>query len=53
MTAFKKFEVIWSPEGDHITSNFLKAVFHNFTWSIFEYFVPNNPIYRDFLTLRE
>ena len=25
-------------EEDHITPNFLKAVFHNFTWSIIEYF---------------
>ena len=29
-TGFKKFEVIWSAEVDHITSNFLKAVFHKF-----------------------
>ena len=29
-TAFKKFEVIWFAEVDHITSNFLKAVFHKF-----------------------
>ena len=29
-TAFKKLEVIWSAEADHITSNFLKAVFHKF-----------------------
>ena len=28
-TASKKFEVIWSPSY-HITSNFLKAVFHKF-----------------------
>ena len=27
-TAFKKFEVIWSAKADHITSDFLKAVFH-------------------------
>ena len=25
--------------ADHITSNFLKAVFHKFTWSVLEYFV--------------
>ena len=29
-TASKKFEVIWSPSSYHITSNFLKAVFHKF-----------------------
>ena len=29
-TATKKFEVIWSAEADHITSIFLKAVFHKF-----------------------
>ena len=29
-TAFKKFEVILSVYEDHITSNFLKAVFHKF-----------------------
>ena len=29
-TALKKFEVIWSPLAYHITSNFLKAVFHKF-----------------------
>ena len=29
-TAFKKFDVIWSAEEDHITGNFLKAVFHKF-----------------------
>ena len=29
-TAFKKLEPIWSAEADHITSNFLKAVFHKF-----------------------
>ena len=29
-TAFKKFKVIWSTSANHITSNFLKAVFHNF-----------------------
>ena len=29
-TAFKKFEMIWSPEADHTTSNFLKTVFHKF-----------------------
>ena len=28
--AFKKFEGIWSAEADHITSNFLKAVFQKF-----------------------
>ena len=27
-TAIKKFELIWSAWADHITSNFLKAVFH-------------------------
>ena len=34
-----KFEVIWSAEGDHFTSIFLKAVY---TWSILEYFVLYN-----------
>ena len=34
-TAFKWFEVIWSAEADHITLNFVKAVFHKF------YFIPN------------
>ena len=29
-TAFEKFEVIWSAGADHITSNFLKAVFYKF-----------------------
>ena len=29
-TAFKIFEVIWSAQAGHITSNFLKAAFHNF-----------------------
>ena len=37
-TAFKKIEGI----ADHIPSIFLKAVFHEFTWSILEYFVSNN-----------
>ena len=32
--------VYLSRPADHITSNFLKAVIHNFTWSILEYFVP-------------
>ena len=27
---FKKFEVLWSASADHITSDFLKAVFHKF-----------------------
>ena len=27
---FKIFEVMWSAGADHITSNFLKAVFHKF-----------------------
>ena len=39
-TAFKKFEVIWSVKTDPITSNFLKVVFHNVTWSILQYFSP-------------
>ena len=30
VTVFKKFEVIWSAYADKITSDFLKAVFHNF-----------------------
>ena len=29
-TAFKKFELIWSAWAEHITSKFLKAVFHIF-----------------------
>ena len=29
-TAFKKFEIIWDAETDHIISSFLKAVFHKF-----------------------
>ena len=29
-TSFKKFEVIWSAGTDHITSEFLKAVFRKF-----------------------
>ena len=41
-TGFKKIEVIWSAESDHITSNFLKAVLTHFTWSILEYLVPYN-----------
>ena len=28
--AFKEFEVIWSAQANHITSNLLKAVFHKF-----------------------
>ena len=32
-TAFKEFKVIWSIQTDHIRSNFLKVVFHNFTQS--------------------
>ena len=31
------FEVIWSAEADHITSNFLDAVFHTFFLFIREY----------------
>ena len=27
-------------KADHVTSNFLKAVTANFTWSILEYFAP-------------
>ena len=34
-TAFKKFDVIWSVLTDHITSDFLKAVFHKFLLSPF------------------
>ena len=41
-TALKKFEVIWSTLPDHITLDFLKAVFHKFYWSILEYFDPYN-----------
>ena len=41
-TGFKKIEVIWFAEADHITSNFLKAVLTHFTWSILEYLVPYN-----------
>ena len=40
-TTFQKFQVIWSAYADHITLNFLKAVFQNFTWSILEYLSPN------------
>ena len=29
-TAFENFEVIWSAGAEHITSNFLKAVFYKF-----------------------
>ena len=29
-TAFKKFEVRWSVQADHVTSHFLMAVFHTF-----------------------
>ena len=52
--AFKNFEVIWSAEAEHITSNFLKAVFHKFhlvhSWklcSIFHFTYPifHNPYY--------
>ena len=45
-TAFKKFKVIWSAQADHITSNFLKALFHSLIlWiqaAILEYFVLNH-----------
>ena len=30
-------------EADHISSNFLKAVFHKFIWFILEYFAPYIP----------
>ena len=36
-TGFKKLKVT-SPAWGRPYSNFLKAVFHNFTWSIHEYF---------------
>ena len=39
-TAFKKFELIWSAQADHITSNILKAVFHRFHLSTLKFFVP-------------
>ena len=29
----------WSVQTDHIAAKFVKVVFHNFTWSILEYFV--------------
>ena len=29
-TTFKRFEVIWSAQANHITSDFLKAIFHKF-----------------------
>ena len=40
-TAFKKFEVIWSAYAYHITSNYLKAVFHKFYLVILEYLDSN------------
>ena len=40
-TAFKKLEVIWSAEANHITSNFLEAAYHEFYFSILEYLDPN------------
>ena len=33
--------MIWSAKADHITSKFLKAVFHKFYLSILEYFPSN------------
>ena len=39
-TAFKKFEVIWSADADHITLNFLMAIFHILLGPFFEYFAP-------------
>ena len=41
--AFKKFEVIWSAEAKHITSNISRLPSTNFTWSILEYFAPYIP----------
>ena len=35
----KRFEGVCSVKTDHITSSFLKAVFHKFYLSILEYFV--------------
>ena len=39
--AFKKFGGYGLPKVYHIPPNFSKAVFHKFTWSILEYFVPH------------
>ena len=44
--AFKKFEAVRLLQADHTPSNFLKAVFHNFTWPILEYFVPDTDTYK-------
>ena len=44
-TAFKKFEGVWS------ASIFLNAVFTNFTWSVLEHFVPNDPLVNRVLTV--
>ena len=38
---FKKFGEIWSAYAHHITSNFLKAILHKFSWSILEFLDPN------------
>ena len=35
-TAFRRFEVIWTVKTGHITSDFLKAVFQNFSLVHFE-----------------
>ena len=41
-TVFKKFRVIWSALAAHITPNFLKLSYTNFTCSILEYLDPFN-----------
>ena len=49
-TAFKTFEVIWPAKADHITSDFLKAVFHKFylvhSWRLTRFSIL--PIFLDF-----
>ena len=39
-TAFKKSEVIWRAQADHITSNFLRLSSTNFAWFIRDYLDP-------------
>ena len=36
---YSRMDEVKFVEADHIPSNFLKAVFHKFTWSILECFV--------------
>ena len=52
-TAFNIFEVIWSASADHVTTNFLTAVFHNFylghSWILCHIYKDKHSSYKELL----